>query len=259
MKNTRECNYVSLILTTVAMMLLIRATALGQGAGRETTKPTPKPSVSKPSPPSHKRTTCSSQSRADASGRTRVVDLNGVKLELVEIPPGTFCMGSNKAPEETPFHQVRIKKSFYIGKYEVTQAQWRVLMGNNPSHFQECSNCPVERVTWYDAQNFIQKLNRMNDGYTYRLPTEAEWEYACPAGTTTEVSFGDSLSSDQANFDGNNPYGGAAKGIEKGPAPWEAFVQMIGAYTTCMATFTSGARIGITKLTTVHPRTAVRG
>ena len=99
-------------------------------------------------------------------------------------------MGStNGEADEKPVHQVMIKYSFYMGKYEVTQAQWQAVMGDNPSHFTDCgSNCPVEQVSWNDAQKFIQRLNQMNDGYTYRLPSEAEWEYACRAGTTGDYA-----------------------------------------------------------------------
>lgn len=110
-------------------------------------------------------------------------------------------MGSENgsAVDEKPVHGVTITEGFYMAKYEVTQAEWRAVMGNNPSAFKG-DNLPVEMVSWTDAYEFIQKLNQMNDGYTYRLPTEAEWEYACRAGTTTNFAFGDSLSSDQANF-----------------------------------------------------------
>jgi formylglycine-generating enzyme required for sulfatase activity len=106
------------------------------------------------------------------------------KLELVKIPTGRFMMGSIYGPREEPVHEVSISYSFYIGKYEVTQAQWKSVMGNNPSYHEECDNCPVEAVSWHDAQRFLQRLNQMSDGNTYRLPTEAEWEYACRAGTT---------------------------------------------------------------------------
>ena len=83
-----------------------------------------------------------------------------------------------------PVHRVTIKNGFYMGKYEVTQAQWQAVMGNNPSRFKTCgSNCPVDSVSWNDAQNFIKKLNETTDGFEYRLPSEAEWEYACRAGT----------------------------------------------------------------------------
>ena len=139
-------------------------------------------------------------------------------------------MGStNGGADEKPVHQVTISYSFYMGKYEVTQAQWQSVMGSNPSYFKDCGNCPVEQVSWDDAQAFIRKLNQMNDGYAYRLPTEAEWEYACRAGTTTEFAFGDSLSSDQANFDGNYPYGGAAK-LQSGAGVYRQKTTPVGSF-----------------------------
>ncbi len=98
-------------------------------------------------------------------------------------------MGStNGEADERPVHEVTINYSFHMGKYEVTQAQWQAVMGNNPSYFKDCVNCPVEQVSWDDAQNFINKLNESNDGFRYRLPTEAEWEYACRAGTTGDYA-----------------------------------------------------------------------
>lgn len=144
--------------------------------------------------------------------------MTSTRIELVHIQPGSFMMGRSHpvAPcriyddsgafrylvdEEAPVHQVTINYDFYLGKYEVTQTQWQAVMGSNPSKFKDCPDCPVESVSWEDAQNFIRKLNQKNDGYVYRLPTEAEWEYACRAGTTTEFAFGDKLRPDQANFD----------------------------------------------------------
>jgi formylglycine-generating enzyme required for sulfatase activity len=100
-----------------------------------------------------------------------------------------------------------------MGKYEVTQAQYRAVMGTNPSS-SKGDNLPVEYISWNDAQEFCRKLSQIT-GREYRLPSEAEWEYACRAGTTTEFAFGDSLSSDQANFDGDRPYGGAPEGIDR--------------------------------------------
>jgi formylglycine-generating enzyme required for sulfatase activity len=138
---------------------------------------------------------------------------NRTGIEFVLIPPGSFMMGSTNGESEKPVHQVTISNAFYMGKYEVTQAQWQAVMGNNPSYFKDCNQCPVEQVSWNDAQEFIRELNAREDGFTYRLPSEAEWEYACRAGTTTAFAFGDSLSSEQANFDGNQPYGGAPKGV----------------------------------------------
>jgi formylglycine-generating enzyme required for sulfatase activity len=99
-------------------------------------------------------------------------------------------MGSKQnTPFDKPVHRVTISYGFYMGKYEVTQAQWQKVMGNNPSYFKNCGdNCPVESVSWDDAREFVKELNQMNDGYTYRLPTEAEWEYACRAGTTEDYA-----------------------------------------------------------------------
>jgi formylglycine-generating enzyme required for sulfatase activity len=114
---------------------------------------------------------------------------NQTGIEFVLIPAGSFMMGStNGDANEKPVHQVTISQAFYMGKYEVTQAQWQSVMGSNPSYFKDCPNCPVEQVSWDDAQNFINKLNASNDGFRYRLPTEAEWEYACRAGTTGDYA-----------------------------------------------------------------------
>lgn len=113
-----------------------------------------------------------------------------VAIELVDIPAGEFLMGSeNGEDDEKPAHRVKINYAFKMGKYEVTQAQWQSVMGNNPSYFNSCGgNCPVEKVSWNDVQEFIKQLNVRNNGYTYRLPTEAEWEYACRAGTTGDFA-----------------------------------------------------------------------
>lgn len=111
---------------------------------------------------------------------------------MVKIPAGSFMMGSNNGSDnEKPVHRVNINYEFYMGKYEVTQAQWKAVMGNNPSKFSNCGgNCPVEQVSWDDVQKFIRKLNSLQNDYEYRLPTEAEWEYACRAGTTGD-NYGD--------------------------------------------------------------------
>ncbi|GCA78101.1 SUMF1/EgtB/PvdO family nonheme iron enzyme [Microcystis aeruginosa] len=122
---------------------------------------------------------------------------NGVTLEMVSLPAGQFLMGSpDSDPDardaEKPQHQVKVN-SFAIGKYPVTQAQYEAVMGTNPSRFQNNPQNPVERVSWNNAQAFCQKLSQIT-GKTYRLPTEAEWEYACRAGTTTRYYFGDDAS-----------------------------------------------------------------
>jgi formylglycine-generating enzyme required for sulfatase activity len=114
---------------------------------------------------------------------------NGIRLEMVSLPAGKFLMGSAESNDEKPPHQVKVN-SFAIGKYPITQAQYQAVMGNNPSHFKNNPQNPVEQVSWDDAQAFCQKLSQITRK-TYRLPTEAEWEYACRAGTTTRYYFGD--------------------------------------------------------------------
>ncbi len=111
--------------------------------------------------------------------------------KFVLIPAGTFTMGGSGTGERQ--RQVTISKPFYMQTTEVTQGQWKQVMGRNPSNFTNCGDdCPVESVSWNDVQIFINKLNRMEKTVTYRLPIEAEWEYAARAGTTTEYSFGNS-------------------------------------------------------------------
>ena len=123
---------------------------------------------------------------------------NSIGMEFVPIPAGTFQMGCSSEAEkcdagETPRHEVTISKPFYLGKHEVTQAQWEAVMGNNPSHYKG-ANRPVELVSWDDVQEFIRRLNAKEGHTRYRLPTEAEWEYAARAGSTTAYSFGNDKS-----------------------------------------------------------------
>jgi formylglycine-generating enzyme required for sulfatase activity len=134
-------------------------------------------------------------------------------MALVELPAGRFTMGS--ASQETGrnddelLHDVEITRPFLMGQNEVTQQEWRTVMGTSPSHFTSCGpRCPVENVTFADVQKFLDKLN----GHTpqtlrYRLPTEAEWEYACRARTTGPFSTGENLTTAQANYNGKQPYG----------------------------------------------------
>jgi formylglycine-generating enzyme required for sulfatase activity len=140
---------------------------------------------------------------------------NGVKLEMVYVPGGQFMMGSPKEEEssdddERPQHSVNVP-SFLMSKYPVTQAQYETIIGSNPSRFKG-SQRPVERVSWDDAQAFCQKLAKQTNK-PYRLPSEAEWEYACRAGTKTPFYFGATISPDVVNYDGKCPYGNAPKGI----------------------------------------------
>jgi len=127
-----------------------------------------------------------------------VIDLgSGVKLEMVLIPSGDFSMGSPDSNEdghetEKPYHRVRISRPFYLGKYEVTQEQWDAVMGKNPSYFKASKN-PVEGISWDDCQAFLAKLNDRSGTSTGRfcLPTEAQWEYVCRAGSIARYCFGD--------------------------------------------------------------------
>ncbi len=112
---------------------------------------------------------------------------NVIGMEFVLIPAGTFRMGGSGLradPSEKPRHDVTITKPFYIGKYEVTQGEWQSVMGSNPSYFEKCGDrCPVDSISWFDAQAFAARMNEMEGTNSYRLPTEAEWEYAARAGS----------------------------------------------------------------------------
>ncbi|MDZ8079496.1 MAG: SUMF1/EgtB/PvdO family nonheme iron enzyme [Nostoc sp. DcaGUA01] len=162
---------------------------------------------------------------------------NGITLEMVHIPGGIFMMGSpegekNRDSDESPQHQVKVP-GLFMGKYEVTQAQYEAIMGTNRSNFKGKKR-PVEKVSWDNAVDFCKKLSQKT-GRTYRLPSEAEWEYACRAGTTTPFYFGETITTDLVNYDGNSPYGSAPKGeyrqqtIDVGKFPPNSF----GLYDMC--------------------------
>ncbi|OYD86654.1 peptidase C14 [Nostoc sp. 'Peltigera membranacea cyanobiont' 213] len=140
---------------------------------------------------------------------------NGITLEMVQIPGGTFMMGSpegeaGRYEDESPQHQVKVP-GFFMGKYEITQAQYQAIMRINPSQFKG-EKRPVELVSWDEAVEFCKKLSQKNTEHTYRLPSEAEWEYACRAGTKTPFYFGETITTDLVNYDGRYPYGSAPKG-----------------------------------------------
>ncbi len=141
---------------------------------------------------------------------------NSLGMKFVWIRPGTFLMGSPKdeadRDDDEVQHKVRLTRGFYMGIHLVTQEQWQAVTGNNPSRFKGEKNLPVDSVSWDDCQEFIRKL-RAKDRKPYRLPSEAEWEFACRAGTTTPFHFGKTISTDQANYNGNCTYGSGKKGV----------------------------------------------
>jgi len=148
---------------------------------------------------------------------------NSFDMEFVYIKPGIFMMGCSEGDDEClgderPQHPVQISQPFYLGKYEVTQAQWTALMANNSSQFRGDKR-PVENVSWNDVQEFIRRLNNLEGTNKYRLPTEAEWEYAARAGVATKFPFEAARASDYAWYWNNanretHPVG------EKQPNPW---------------------------------------
>jgi len=200
--------------------------------------------------------------------KTKVDYTNLIGMQFMKIQPGSFMMGSPPSEyklfhSDEPVHQVTINYSFYLGKYEVTQEQYEAIMQDNPGKSGQCLNlpccdepkCPVENLSWQDTQAFLRKLNSKDDQYKYRLPSEAEWEYACRAGTTTVFAFGDQLSSDMANFNGDVPYGRAPKERYLRKAVRVGSYSANACFMTCTATLKSGVRTFITKATTVRPQT----
>jgi formylglycine-generating enzyme required for sulfatase activity len=225
------------------------AAALAEELARLRGAPPPPPPTSKPEPsaaavsvlpppvpstPAPRRSATPKPKPVVRPSRTlpkEVTNILGMKFVL--IPAGTFLMGSppeevGRSADEGPQHEVTITRPFYLGVYPVTQMQYQLVMKASPSHFSrsgrgkdlvkdmETRNFPVERVTWGNAVVFCRKLSERpeeeSEGRVYRLPTEAEWEYACRGDSPHPFHLGLSLSSTLANFDGNYPYGGAPRG-----------------------------------------------
>ena len=181
-----------------------------------------------------------------AAGEVKILTLpGGAEMELVWCPPGEFMMGSPQTEEgrsiyETQ-HCVRLTNGFWMGKYPVTQRQWKSVMGRGQSHFKG-DDLPVESVSWNDIQAFIKKVNEAFQ-YGARLPTEAEWEYACRAGTATAYSWGNALNGDKANCAGTKPYGTSKRGpyLKKtspvgkyGANPWGLYDMHGNVYEWCV-------------------------
>jgi formylglycine-generating enzyme required for sulfatase activity len=160
----------------------------------------------------------------NVQAETAFKTFNGIPF--VKIAPGCFQMGGNASFKETlkaelPAHRVCIEKAFYLGETEVTQAQWTAVMGSNPSKFNVGVH-PVERVSWDDTQEFIKRLNEHESSAVYRLPTEAEWEYAARAGSDALYSFGDNANNlSKYAWYGNEGYGGRTSPVRyKQPNAW---------------------------------------
>ena len=142
----------------------------------------------------------------------------GARQALRWIPPGEFTMGSpqsepQRGDDETQ-HRVVLTHGFWLAETTCTQALWQAVMGNNPSQFQGADR-PVDSVSWDDVQDFLARLNGITPELALRLPTEAEWEYACRAGTTTPFWFGAQITPEQVNYDGNYPYAGGRRGVSR--------------------------------------------
>ncbi|NIO82232.1 MAG: SUMF1/EgtB/PvdO family nonheme iron enzyme [Candidatus Aminicenantes bacterium] len=151
----------------------------------------------------------------DGFGIYAEFSINEVVQRMRLVIPGEFMMGS---PENEPerfkderLHKVKISRGFWLADTACTQALWQAVTGKNPSRFKGAER-PVETVSWNDCQAFIEKINGLKPGLELRLPTEAEWEYACRAGTTTPFWFGKNITPGQVNYDGNYPYAGGKKG-----------------------------------------------
>ena len=176
---------------------------------------------------------------ADAPGTATVTADDRGRLEFVLVPAGTFVMGSPDTEwgsrNDEQQHSVTITRPYFLAKCEVTQTQWAAVMQTSPSFLYDCPDCPVETVSWLEAVAFCNGLSRQMGfpcAYTirdsvvswnqetdgFRLPTEAEWEYACRAGTTTVFHTGDCLNTEQANYLGYDPQKGCAKGMWRGQA-----------------------------------------
>ena len=156
------------------------------------------------------------------TNKTLTLQGNIPSLELIYVEPGSFPMGTSEKGTDArfgdaPLHTVTLTKGYWLGKYEVTQEQYEAIMGRNPADAKGAKR-PVEHVSWDDAKAFCKNLNEMNagtlpSGYEFDLPTEAQWEYACRAGTTTMYSWGNELNGDKANCDGTFPYGTEKEGV----------------------------------------------
>ena len=161
----------------IILTLLLMLCPIGMAAQSTITRHKPKPAVTKPKPAAKPKAKPAPRRNSSATGLS--AELNKLINNMMYVSGGTFIMGGDDSSDQMPTHSVTLS-SYYICKYEVTQALWRAVMGSNPSNFKG-NNLPVENVSWYDCQTFIKRLNSYT-GRNFRLPTEAEWEFAARGG-----------------------------------------------------------------------------
>ena len=180
-------------------------------------------------------------------GLAATLNLNGVKQTFRWIQPGTFLMGS---PEDEPQrnaeretqHEVTLTRGYWLADTACTQALWQAVMGNNPSHFKDDPANPVDKVSWHDVQTFLNRLNALVPGLDAGLPSEAQWENACRAGTSTPFSFGENITPEQVNYNGDFPYANEKIGLNRQrtvpvrslpPSPWGLYEMHGNVYEWC--------------------------
>jgi len=156
----------------------------------------------------------------DQYGTWCEIEIENVVQRLRWIAPGEFWMGSpaseaERQADEGPRHRVRLTQGYWLADTACTQALWHAVMGSNPSRFKDDPENPVETVSWDDVQEFLRTLHWLLPNSAPVLPTEAEWEYACRAGTRAPFSFGDNITPEQVNYDGNRPYPGGKPGLDR--------------------------------------------
>ncbi len=198
------------------------------------------------------------ESSVSLQGSEWIVDLPNLKKEamplvLIRIPAGTFQMGSPDTEEgheknESPMHSVTISRDYYLGKHEVTQAQWEAVIGSNPST-EINPDFPVNKVSWHDCHVFLHRIGKIAQKSGFRLPTEAEWEYACRAGTSTATYFGDNPSEEEKEkyaWFRNNSNGELHIVGQFPPNPWGLFDMLGNVWEWCYdwyGPYTSGMQV----------------